>query len=293
MDPLNPSTPTNQTPATPAQGATPTGTTPATPASDGGAIITPAGGDGQPAVGTIDLSQYFKDNEPGVFDPEKIAALAKERDNKAKSASYFQSQFMQKNEVPATIDGYAEHFKPDSSYEKIIDRPEVQEHIKQIREFGLKEGLSPKAVNAFIDFNLKQAIANNQIDMRTPEQIQADIEKATAAEREKLTPFLESSHRTFEQQTEILNKFFDTPSVFTNDPEVKELLQSAATESAIAYKAIALMIDMIDGSGYKALPTQAESLGVGAAEFWNKYNAETDPIKREAMLAQYEKTQPK
>ena len=174
-----------------------------------------------------------------------------------------------------------------------MDRPEVQDSIKQIREFGLKEGLSPRAVNAFIDFTLKQSVANNLIDMRTPEQIQADVAKATEAEMEKLTPFLESSHRTFEQQTEILNKFFTTPSVFTNDPEVKELLQSAAAESATAYKAISLMIDMIDAGGYKALPTQAESLGVGAAEFWNKYNAESDPVKREAMLAQFDKANPK
>lgn len=291
MEPLNQST-NPSTPTTPSTAGTAAAPTQATQASDG-AITTPAGNNGEPAVGTIDLSQYFKENEPGIFDPEKIEALAKERDMKAKSASYFQSQFMKKNDVPENIEGYIESFKPDSAYESIIDRPEIQESIKQIREFGLKEGLSPKAVNAFIDFSLKQSIASNLIDMRTPDQIKADEEKATAEEREKLTPFLDSCHRTFDEQTEIINKFFNTPSVFTNDHEIKELLQSAASESAIAYKAISLMIDMIDGSGYKALPTQSESVGVGAAEFWNKYNAESDPIKREAMLAQFERTQPK
>lgn len=291
MDPQNqPTNPAANPAATP---STPAATTQAAPASDGNVIATPAGGDGQPGIGVIDLSQFFKENEPGVFDPDKVAALAKDRDAKAKSASYFQSQFMQKNEVPENIDGYAKDFKPDSAYEAIIDRPEVQDSIKQIREFGLKEGLSPRAVNAFIDFTLKQSIANNLIDMRTPEQIQADIQKATEAEKEKLTPFLESSRRTFEQQTEILNNFFNTPSVFTNDPEIKELLQSAASESAVAYKAIALMVDLIDAGGYKALPTQSQSVGVGAAEFWNKYNAEQDPVKREAMLAEFERTQPK
>lgn len=288
MDPQNPTTPTN--PTTPA--STPaTAQTPGTQASNTPSVA--AGSDGQPAAGTIDLSVYFKENEPGVFDPEKITALVKERDTKAKSASYFQSQYMQKNDVPETIDGYAEHFKPDSAYESLMDRKEVQDSIKQIREFGLKEGLSPKAVNAFIDFTLKQSIANNLIDTRTPEQIKADEAKATEEEIKKLTPFLESSHRTFEQQTEIIKNFFNTPSVFTNDPEIKSLLESAASESAVAYKAISLMIDLIDGSGYKALPTQSQSVGVGAAEFWNKYNAESDPVKREAMLSEFERTQPK
>lgn len=284
--------PQNQTPATPATNPTTPAAepTPATPASN---PVATGGSDGQPAVGTIDLSVYFKDDEPGVFDPAKITALAKERDAKAKSASYFQSQFMQKNDVPETVDGYAEHFKPDSTYESIMDRKEVQETVQRIREMGLKEGLSPRAVNAFIDHTLKQVVASNLIDMRTPEQIQADQEKATAAEMEKLTPFLESTHRTFEQQTKLINDFFNTPSIFTNDPEIKELLQTAASESAVAYKAISYLIDSIEFGGYKALPTQSESVGIGAAEFWNKYNAEPDAAKREAMLNEFNKTQPK
>lgn len=264
--------------------------TPATPTSD--PVVAPAGTNNNITVGTIDLSAYFKDDEPGVYDPDKIAALVKERDTKAKSASYFQSQFMQKNEVPATVEGYAEHFKPDSVYESLMDKQEVKDTIQAIREFGLKEGLSPRAVNAFIDFSLKQAVANNEFDMRTPEQIKAESDKATAAEKEKLTPFLESTHRTFEEQTELLNKFFDAPSVFTNDAEVKEFLQKAATESATGYKIVSYLIDAIEFGGYKALPSQGDSLGIGANEFWSKYNAESDPVKREAMLTQFEQQNP-
>lgn len=285
QDPSTPTTPAS-TPTTPAA------TTPAAPASDGGVIATPAGTNSNIAVGTIDLSVYFKDGEPGVYDPDKIAALVKERDTKAKSASYFQSQFMQKNEVPATVEGYAEHFKPDSVYESLMDKQEVKDTIQAIREFGLKEGLSPRAVNAFIDFSLKQAVANNEFDMRTPEQIKAESDKATEAEKEKLTPFLQSTHRTFEEQTELLNKFFDAPSVFTNDAEVKEFLQKAATESATGYKIVSYLIDAIEFGGYKALPSQGDSLGIGASEFWSKYNAESDPVKREAMLAQFEQQNP-
>ena len=276
------------TPATPNTGNPPS--TPATPTSD--PVVAPAGTNSNIAVGTIDLSAYFKDGEPGVYDPDKIAALVKERDTKAKSASYFQSQFMQKNEVPATVEGYAEHFKPDSVYESLMDKQEVKDTIQAIREFGLKEGLSPRAVNAFIDFSLKQAVANNEFDMRTPEQIKAESDKATAAEKEKLTPFLESTHRTFEEQTELLNKFFDAPSVFTNDAEVKEFLQKAATESATGYKIVSYLIDAIEFGGYKALPSQGDSLGIGANEFWSKYNAESDPVKREAMLTQFEQQNP-
>ena len=276
------------TPATPNTGNQPS--TPATPTSD--PVVAPAGTNNNITVGTIDLSAYFKDGEPGVYDPDKIAALVKERDTKAKSASYFQSQFMQKNEVPATVEGYAEHFKPDSVYESLMDKQEVKDTIQAIREFGLKEGLSPRAVNAFIDFSLKQAVANNEFDMRTPEQIKAESDKATEAEKEKLTPFLESTHRTFEEQTELLNKFFDAPSVFTNDAEVKEFLQKAATESATGYKIVSYLIDAIEFGGYKALPSQGDSLGIGANEFWSKYNAESDPVKREAMLTQFEQQNP-
>lgn len=276
------------TPTTPNTGNPPS--TPATQTSD--PVVAPAGTNNNITVGTIDLSAYFKDDEPGVYDPDKIAALVKERDTKAKSASYFQSQFMQKNEVPATVEGYAEHFKPDSVYESLMDKQEVKDTIQAIREFGLKEGLSPRAVNAFIDFSLKQAVANNEFDMRTPEQIKAESDKATEAEKEKLTPFLQSTHRTFEEQTELLNKFFDAPSVFTNDAEVKEFLQKAATESATGYKIVSYLIDAIEFGGYKALPSQGDSLGIGANEFWSKYNAESDPVKREAMLTQFEQQNP-
>ena len=285
MDPQNQttlSTPTNNQP-------TNTATTPATQASNNGVQVT-AGSDGV-ATG-VDLSQLFKDGEPGVYDPDKLTALMKDRDNKAKSASYFQSQFMQKNEVPETIDGYAEHFKADSIYEKFMDKPEVQERIKQLREFGLKEKISPRALNAFIDFDLKEMVENGYLDNRTPEQIKEAEAKATAEEAKKLESFLASNGRTFEQQTEMINKFFESPSVFTNDPEIKEFLQKAATESAVAYKAIAHLIDAIEFGGYKALPTQGESLGIGAQEFWAKFNAESDPIKREAMLTEFEKTNP-
>lgn len=285
MDPQNQttlSTPTNNQP-------TNTETTPATQASNSGIQVT-AGSDGV-ATG-VDLSQLFKDGEPGVYDPDKLTALMKDRDNKAKSASYFQSQFMQKNEVPETIDGYAEHFKADSIYEKFMDNPEVQARIKQLREFGLQQKISPRALNAFIDFDLKEMVENGYLDNRTPEEIKEAEAKATAEEAKKLEPFLATTGRTFEQQTELINKFFETPSVFTNDPEIKEFFQKAATESAVAYKAISYLIDAIEFGGYKALPTQGDSLGVGQAEFWNKYNAETDPVKRDAMLTEYEKMNP-
>lgn len=281
MDPQN-NQPTNQ--------VTPTNTPVETIQGNQTSNVVVDGGQGGAA--TIDLSLYFKDGEPGVYDPEKITALAKDRDNKAKSASYFQSQFMQKNEVPESIEGYAEHFKPDSTYEQYMDTDIVKNTIKEIREWGLKNGIGPTAVNSFCDMALRKMVANGAIDTRTPEQIQEEVNKATAAAQEQLKPFLDSVHRSFEDQTNLINKFFDTPSVFTNDPEVKALLQEAANESPVAYKAISYLIDAIEFGGYKALPTQGESLGIGAAEFWAKFNAEQDPVKRDAMLTEFEKMNP-
>ena len=283
MDPQNnqptnqPATPTN-TPIEPTQGNQPSN------------VVVDGGGQGGAA--TIDLSLYFKDGEPGVYDPEKITALAKDRDNKAKSASYFQSQFMQKNEVPQSIEGYAEHFKVDSAYEKFMDKQEVQDALKEIREWGLKNNIGPNAVNSFSDMILKKLVADGVLDSRTPEQIAEAEAKKTAEAKEQLKPFLDTVHRSFEDQTNLLNKFFDAPSVFTNDPETKSFLQQIANDSATGYKIVSMLIDAIEFGGYKALPTQSESMGVGAAEFWNKYNAEPDPIKRDAMLAEFEKTNP-
>lgn len=274
-----PSTPTNQTTGEPIQGNQPSN------------IVIP-GTDGQGGTANIDLSVYFKDGEPGVYDNDKITALIKDRDNKAKSASYFQSELMKKNEVPQTIDGYATHFKPDSTYEKFMQDESVQQTLKTIREWGLKNNISPTAVNSFCDLTLRKMVEDGDLDARTPEQIAEEAAKATAAAQEQLKPFLESVHRSFDDQTKLINKFFDTPSIFTNDPEVKSFLQQAANESPIAYKAISYLIDAIEFGGYKALPTQSESIGIGAAEFWSKFNAETDPVKRDAMLTEFEKTNP-
>lgn len=265
------------------------GTTPGTQASN---VSVSAGSDGIANVGDVDLSLYFKDGEPGVYDTDKLTALVKDRDNKAKSASYFQSQYMQKNDVPETADGYAAHFKPDSAYEKFMENDEVKGRIKALQEFGIKEKIPQRALNAFIDYSLKEMVANGTLDNRTPEEIADADAKATAEEAKKLEPFLASAGRTMEQQNELITKFFETPSVFTNDPEMKQFLQTAANESAVAYKAISYLIDAIEFGGYKALPTQGESLGIGAAEFWSKFNAEQDPVKRDAMLTEFEKLNP-
>ena len=215
--------------------------------------------------------------------------MAKDRDNKAKSASYFQSQYMQKNEVPETIDGYATHFKPDSVYEKAMDRPEVQEMVKSIREMGLREGISPKAVNAFTDFILKEAVNSHDIDLRTDEEKAADQAKVNAQEMEKLKPYLDNMHRTFEEQHDTIKKFLDAPSAFTNDTELRSMLANIANESAAGFRLVSTLIDHIETSGYKSLPSQSTTVGIASSEFWAKYNAESDPARREAMMQEFER----
>ena len=78
---------------------------------------------------TPDLSAYFKDGEAGVFDPEKVAGLAKDLENQKKSTSYFQSQFMKKNGVPETAEGYYTHFKADSTYEEALKDETIKNNV--------------------------------------------------------------------------------------------------------------------------------------------------------------------
>ena len=83
----------------------------------------------------IDLSALFKENEPGVYDDDKIAKLAKDYENSKKSAQYFQSQYMKKEGVPDDISLYFKDFTPDSSYAHAMEKDEVKKAKEEVISF--------------------------------------------------------------------------------------------------------------------------------------------------------------
>lgn len=223
------------------------------PVNDGGGtqtqITPPATQSGAQESHTPDLSAVFVDGQPGTFDQDKIVSLMKDLENSKKSASYFQSMYMKKNEVPETIDGYSKAFKADSMYEAALAQDNVKGMIKAMQEWGLKQGIGTRALNSFIDYTLKNAVQKNIIDLRSDEQKAADKKKYDDEQLAKIQPMLDGMHKTKDENDTIIQKFLDGKSVFTNDPEMKEYLINLADSGAMGYKLLTMMTHQIEHSG--------------------------------------------
>ena len=120
---------------------------------------------------TPDLSAYFKDGEAGVFDPEKVAGLAKDLENQKKSTSYFQSQFMKKNGVPETAEGYYTHFKADSTYEEALKDEEVKNSVDDFFKW-CKDNNINGGVAKFKDYTTKDGVATKQYTFKLSQYTQ-------------------------------------------------------------------------------------------------------------------------
>lgn len=196
-----------------------------------------------------DLSSLFVDGQAGVFDEQKIVGLMNDLANQKKSTSYYQSLYMKKNEVPETADGYAKNFKPDSIYEKAMEQENVKNMVKSMREWGLENQIGERSLNKFLDYTLRSAVEKNILDMRTDEQKQAEVQAAEEEEFKKVQPMLERMGKTREENNAIINGFLNSPSVFTNDPEMKEFLHNLADGSAMGYKLVTMLTHAIEHRG--------------------------------------------
>lgn len=230
---------------------------------------------------TPDLSAYFKDGEAGVFDPEKVAGLAKDLENQKKSTSYFQSQFMKKNGVPETAEGYYAHFKADSTYEEALKDEEVKNSVDDFFKWCKDNNIGEREALLFIDHNLKNA---SQFFV-SEEQQKAEQEKIYNEELEKAKPMLENLGRTLEENNTIIENFLNSPSIFTNNPEMKEWITNLADTDAMGYKFVTLLTQAVEHRGVPVVTGTTE--GKDKAALMKDYQNEKNPEAREALMAKY------
>lgn len=232
---------------------------------------------------TPDLSAYFKEGEAGVFDAEKVADLARSLENQKKSTSYFQSQFMKKNGVPETVEGYYTHFKPDSMYEKAFQEEETKKSVDELFKWSKDNNIGEREATLFADYVLKSAVQANLIDTRTEEQLQAEQEKAYQEELVKVQPMLDSLGRTIDENNTIIENFLNSRSVFTNNPEMKEYIQEIADRDAMGYMFVTMLTQAVEHKGIPVV-TGSATISKDRAALDKEFQAETDPVKREALL---------
>lgn len=235
---------------------------------------------------TPDLSAYFKDGEAGVFDAEKVADLARSLENQKKSTSYFQSQFMKKNGVPETVEGYYTHFKPDSMYEKAFQEEDTKKSVDQIFQWSKDNNIGEREATLFADYILKSAVQSNLIDTRSEEQIKAEEEKHYQEELVKVQPMLDSLGRSVDENNAVIENFLNSRSIFTNNPEMKEYIQNIADNDAMGYMFVTLLTQAVEHKGIPVV-TGTATMSKDKAALEKEFQAESDPVKREALLKAY------
>lgn len=232
---------------------------------------------------TPDLSSYFKDGEPGIFDADKVAGLARDLENQKKSTSYFQSQFMKKNGVPNEYKEYYNNFKADSMYEKAMDNEDVKNSVDSLFKWCHENKIGTRESQMFVDYIMKNAVESNIIDMRTDEVIAAEQEKIYQQELEKVQPMLNSLNRTIDENNTVIENFLNSRSVFTNNPEIKDYIKELADKDSKGYMLVTLMTQAFEHSGVPVVT----GTSIGSKDkvaLMNEYNAESDPVKREALM---------
>lgn len=234
---------------------------------------------------TPDLSALFKDGEPGVFDTDKVAKLAKDFENSKKSASYFQSQYMKKEGIPESIDGYFKDFRPDSSYEKFMEKDNVKKSKEDLIKFAFDNQISPKAAEKFFDYSMKNLVNSGAFVEKTEEEIKAEQEKANQEAMKEVQPMLDSLNRTKEVNDQYIEKFINSPNIFTSNPKMKDFLEEIANYGAEGYMLITLMEQAYNNQGVPVITGTVATKDKAAFE--KAYNEEKDPVVREQLAKEF------
>lgn len=241
----------------------------------------------EPSTGgeNIDLTSFFKEGEPGVFDGEKVAKLVKDFENSKKSASYFQSQYMKKEGLPESIEGYFKDFRPDSLYEKFMEKDEVKKSKDDLIKFAFDNHISPKVAEKFFDYSMKNLVASGAFVEKSEEEIKAEQEKANQEALKQVQPMLESLNRTKEVNDQYIEKFINSENIFTTNPKMKEFLEEIANLGAEGYMLITLMEQAYNNQGVPVITGTIATKDKAAFE--KAYNAEKDPVLREQMAKEF------
>lgn len=266
-----------QNPITPAPGATPPAGNPA-PGTNPGA--TPVADNG-----TVDLSAYMGD-DGHTLDFNKVAELYKNAEKYKTSAAFFQTKYQQKNGVPDDVAEYMNTFKPDSSYEKIMEDENIQNAFKEYFEFAKEHGIGKEAAQATMDWFMKDLVGEGGIiDNRSDAEKAADLAKAKADFSEAIKPLLQSTNRTQEEQNHIIENFLSAENMFTSNPEMKNYILQMAQNNPMGYMFVSMVAEMIDGSNVPVVSGTVSTKDLNAMRA--ELAKETDPVRREEMMKQF------
>lgn len=233
----------------------------------------------------FDMSTLFKDNEPGVFDDEKVAKLAKDYENSKKSAQYFQSQYMKKEGVPDDISFYFKDFTPDSSYANAMEKEEVKKAKEDITKFAHENMISPRIAEKFFDYSMKNLAKQGVFTEKTEEQIQAEQKAANEEAMKVVQPMLDGLNRTLDQNNEYIQKFFESTNMLTSNPQIKEYLQKIADDGAEGYMLVTLLEQAINHQGIPVVTGTVETKDRVAFE--KALAAEQNPEAREKLMRDF------
>lgn len=233
----------------------------------------------------FDMSTLFKDNEPGVFDDEKVAKLAKDYENSKKSAQYFQSQYMKKEGVPDDISFYFKDFTPDSSYANAMEKEEVKKAKEDITKFAHENMISPRIAEKFFDYSMKNLAKAGAFTEKTEEQIAAEQKAANEEALKVVQPMLDGLNRTYEQNNEYIEKFLDSNNILTSNPQIKEYLTKIADDGADGYMLVTLLEQAINHQGVPVVTGTVEAKDQVAFE--KALAAEQNPEAREKLMRDF------
>lgn len=233
----------------------------------------------------IDLSALFKENEPGVYDDDKIAKLAKDYENSKKSAQYFQSQYMKKEGVPDDISLYFKDFTPDSSYAHAMEKDEVKKAKEEIIKFSHDNMISPRIAEKFFDYSMKNLAKTGAFTEKTEEQIAAEQKAANDEAMKVVQPMLDGLNRTVDQNNEYIQKFLDSTNMLTSNPKIKDYLTKIADDGAEGYMLVTLLEQAINHQGIPIVTGTVEAKDQVAFE--KALAEEQNPEAREKLMRDY------
>lgn len=272
------------------------------PQENGQNVITPAPG-ATPAAGNpgqenqpgtpvntqdnanIDLSAYMGD-DGHTLDFNKVAELYKNAEKYKTSAAFFQTKYQQKNGVPNDVNEYMNTFKADSSYEKFMEDPDVQQSFNEFFAFAKDHGIGKDQAQAVMDWYMKGLVGEDGIlDNRSDAEKEADFAKAKAEFSEAIKPILESTNRTQAEQNAIIENFLSAENMFTSNPEMKNYILQMAQNNPMGYMFVSMVAEMIDGSNVPVVSGTVSTKDINAMRA--ELAKETDPVRREEMMKQF------
>lgn len=233
----------------------------------------------------FDMSTLFKDNEPGVYDDDKVAKLAKDYENSKKSAQYFQSQYMKKEGVPDDISFYFKDFTPDSSYANAMEKDEVKKAKEDITKFAHENMISPRIAEKFFDYSMKNLAKAGAFTEKTEEQIAAEQKAANEEALKIVQPMLDGLNRTHEQNNQYIRNFLDSKNMLTSNPQIKEYLTKIADDGAEGYMLVTLLEQAINHQGVPVVTGTVEAKDQVAFE--KALAAEQNPEAREKLMREF------